>query len=109
MIDRCVLDKQITVGTGAQVGVSDDPTPTQEEPDKLYTGITIVGKQAHVPDGVIIGRNCRIDPNVTPDAFEQQEMRSGATVSRQEMAVQRGTQAEGAHVREDRWRITALT
>ncbi len=50
VIDRCVLDKQITIGTGAHVGVSDDTTPNQEEPDKLYTGITIVGKQAHVPD-----------------------------------------------------------
>lgn len=90
VIDRCVLDKQITIGTGAQIGVGDDNTPNELEPDKLYTGITIVGKQARVPDGVIIGRNCRIDPNVTPDAFEQQEIASGATVSRQELVVQRG-------------------
>jgi hypothetical protein len=30
----------------------------------------------------VIGRNCRIDPNVMPDDFESLEIRSGATVLR---------------------------
>jgi glucose-1-phosphate adenylyltransferase len=82
VIDRCVLDKEIEIGAKAQLGVGDDATPNQLEPDKIYTGITIVGKGARIPAGVIIGRNCRIDPNVTPEAFERQEIPSGATVTR---------------------------
>lgn len=82
LIDHCVLDKQIEIGADAQVGVSDDNTPNQLEPANLNTGITIVGKRARIPAGATIGRNCRVDPNVTPDDFEQLHILSGAVVAR---------------------------
>ena len=82
LIDRCVLDEQIEIGADAQVGVGDDNTPNQLEPANLNTGITIVGKRAHIPAGATIGRNCRIDPNITPDDFEQLHILSGAVVAR---------------------------
>jgi glucose-1-phosphate adenylyltransferase len=90
VIDRCVLDKEIEVGADAQIGVGDDNTPNQMEPDKLYTGITIVGKRAHVPAGTIIGRNCRIDADLPADAFPAGEISSGMTVSRRQRAVEIG-------------------
>jgi glucose-1-phosphate adenylyltransferase len=80
VIDRCVLDKDIVIGAGAQIGVGDDNTPNQREPGNIHTGITIVGKRAHVPENSIVGRNCRIDSNVTPDDFETRELPSGSTV-----------------------------
>lgn len=82
VIDRCVMDKEIVVGAGAQLGVGDDNTPNEREPDKLYTGITIVGKRAHVADGAVVGRNCRIDADVSPQDFERLELPSGSTVLR---------------------------
>lgn len=82
MIDRCVMDKEIVVGMGAVVGAGDDNAPNQLEPDKLYTGITIVGKRAHIREGAVIGRNCRIDSEVAPEDFEQLDIPSGATISR---------------------------
>jgi glucose-1-phosphate adenylyltransferase len=82
LIDRCVLDKEIEIGADAQVGVGDDNTPNQLEPANLNTGITIVGKRARIPAGATIGRNCRIDPNVTLDDFEQLHILSGAVVAR---------------------------
>ncbi len=81
VIDRCVLDKEIEIGADAQVGVGDDLTPNQLEPSNLNTGVTIIGKRARVPAGAIIGRNCRIDSDVTVDTFRQLEIPSGATVS----------------------------
>ncbi len=81
-IDRCVLDKEIEIGADAQVGGGDDTTPNELEPGNINTGITIIGKRARIPACAIIGRNCRIDANVTPAAFEQLEIPSGATVSR---------------------------
>ncbi len=81
-IDRCVLDKDIVVGEGAQLGVGDDNTPNQTEPKNIYTGITIVGKGAHVPDGAVAGRNCRIDSGTTAPDWTEREVASGATVSR---------------------------
>jgi glucose-1-phosphate adenylyltransferase len=81
-VDRCVLDKEVEIGADAQVGVGAATRPNEQEPGNINTGITIVGKRARVPAGAVIGRNCRIDPNSTPDAFEQLEMASGATVTR---------------------------
>jgi glucose-1-phosphate adenylyltransferase len=81
VIDRCVLDKEIIVGEGAQVGVGSDNTPNLREPNNINTGITIVGKRAHVAPGVTIGRNCRIDADISPEDFRQLEVPSGATVS----------------------------
>jgi glucose-1-phosphate adenylyltransferase len=84
LVDRCVLDKEVEMGADARVGGGDDTIPNELEPGNLNTGITIVGKRAHIPEGAIIGRNCRIDPNVRPDDFEGLEVANGATVIRAE-------------------------
>jgi glucose-1-phosphate adenylyltransferase len=81
VIDRCILDKEIEVGANARLGVGDDYTPNQLEPRNLNAGITLVGKRALVPPEAVVGRNCRIDPNVTHQDFEEREVPSGATVS----------------------------
>ncbi len=84
-VNCCVLDKEIEIGAGAQLGVGDDNPPNELEPANLSTGITIVGKRAHIPPGAIVGRNCRIDSNVTPDDFEREEVPSGATVTKRSL------------------------
>jgi glucose-1-phosphate adenylyltransferase len=84
VIDHCVLDKEIEIGAGTQVGVGDDMTPNLLEPANINTGITIVGKRAHIPAGASIGRNCRIDANTTPKDYDQLQVPSGATISQRE-------------------------
>lgn len=84
VIDRCVLDKEIEVGAGAQVGVGKDNPPNQLEPANINTGITIVGKRACIPAAAVIGRNCRIDPGTTKDDYAKIKVPSGDTISRQE-------------------------
>jgi glucose-1-phosphate adenylyltransferase len=79
-IDRCILDKQIVVGADAALGYGDDNTPNETEPQNLQSGITIVGKDAHIPEGTRVGRNCRIDPNVREHNFGGREVRSGQTI-----------------------------
>jgi glucose-1-phosphate adenylyltransferase len=86
VIDRCILDKEIEIGAGTQVGAGDNMTPNLLEPGNLNTGITIVGKRARVPAGAIIGRNCRIDANTTPKDYDQLQVPSGATISQHESA-----------------------
>jgi glucose-1-phosphate adenylyltransferase len=81
-VDRCVLDKEIEIGAGAQVGSGEDMTVNRAEPANLSTGITIVGKRARVPAGVLIGRNCCIDANTTPQDYAQLQVPSGATIHR---------------------------
>jgi glucose-1-phosphate adenylyltransferase len=81
-LDRAILDKEARIGAGASVGVGDDLRPNRHEPERLYAGITLVGKRAHVPGGVEIGRNCRIDPAVSvADFARRRRIRSGETVT----------------------------
>ncbi|HUG75527.1 MAG TPA: sugar phosphate nucleotidyltransferase [Acidimicrobiia bacterium] len=81
-LDRAIVDKEARIGAGATVGMGDDLRPNRDEPERLYAGITLVGKRAHVPKGVEIGRNCRIDPTVgVADFARRKRIRSGETVA----------------------------
>jgi glucose-1-phosphate adenylyltransferase len=82
LVDRCVLDKSVVVGEGARVGMGDDNTPNVTEPKNIYSGITIVGKGAHVPPSATVGRNCRIDSGVAAADWTERTLASGATVSK---------------------------
>jgi glucose-1-phosphate adenylyltransferase len=84
LIDRCILDKEIEVGFGTQLGAGDDLTPNYLEPANINTGITIVGKRARIPAGAIIGRNCCIDANTTATDYDQLQVPSGATINQHE-------------------------
>jgi glucose-1-phosphate adenylyltransferase len=81
VLDRAIIDKECRIGAGAVVGEGDDLRPNRDEPERLYAGITLVGKRATVPARVRIGRNCRIDPGVTARDFARRRLvRSGETV-----------------------------
>jgi glucose-1-phosphate adenylyltransferase len=69
VLDRAIVDKEATIGPRAVVGEGDDMRPNRDEPERLYAGLTLVGKQATVPRGTHVGRNCRIDPQVTAADF----------------------------------------
>jgi len=82
VLDRVISDKEAIIGPGARVGVGDDLRPNRQEPERLYAGITLVGKRARVPGGIEIGRNCRIDPGaVERDFGRRRRIRSGETVT----------------------------
>ena len=81
-LDRVVVDKQVVIGGGAQLGVGDDHTPNILQPDKLNTSISVVGKGAHIPPNIRIGRNVVIQTNTPEEAFAKFSgcVPSGATV-----------------------------
>jgi glucose-1-phosphate adenylyltransferase len=79
-IDRAILDKQVRAGEGARVGWGDDNTPNRNWPERLNTGLTLVGKGALVPPGVKVGRNVVIYPKATARDYRSDEVASGETV-----------------------------
>jgi glucose-1-phosphate adenylyltransferase len=82
VVDRAIIDKEVSVGPNAVVGMgSDFETPNRQEPGRLNTGITVVGKRAVIPAGVRLGRNVKVNENVRPTDFgRRRNVPSGGTV-----------------------------
>jgi glucose-1-phosphate adenylyltransferase len=80
VIDRAILDKEVVVGKHCQIGYGDDLTPNKLEPTRLNTGITLIGKRAHLPDNLKVGRNCKIGADLRPEDFPTDTLASGETV-----------------------------
>ncbi len=83
VLDHVILDKEIVVGSGAHLGWGDDfDIPNKELPDRLNTGITVVGKAAHLPPNIRVGRNVLINTDKDEEAFAEfgDDVPSGETV-----------------------------
>jgi glucose-1-phosphate adenylyltransferase len=81
VVDRAILDKEVVIGQGAIVGEGPyDDRPNKQEPGRLNTGITVVGKHAVVPRGARIGRNVKIAADVRSSDFSGRVIRSGESV-----------------------------
>jgi glucose-1-phosphate adenylyltransferase len=81
VVDRAILDKEVVIGQGAIVGDGPhDDRPNKQEPGRLNTGITVVGKRAIVPRGVRIGRNVKVAAGVRTSDFAGRVVRSGESV-----------------------------
>nr|WP_320013298.1 sugar phosphate nucleotidyltransferase [uncultured Desulfobulbus sp.] len=61
-VDLAILDKRVHVSKGAVVGQGENLTEVNKAyPKHLYTGISLVGKEARIPAGVSVGRNCIVN------------------------------------------------
>ncbi|HEX8681120.1 MAG TPA: glucose-1-phosphate adenylyltransferase [Ardenticatenaceae bacterium] len=70
VLDKVIIDKEVVIGAGAQVGYGEDfDVENKILGDKLNTGITVVGKSAHIPSNVKIGRNVLINSDTDEEAF----------------------------------------
>jgi len=97
VVDRAIIDKEVSVGPNAIVGMgSDYDTPNRQEPGRLNTGITVVGKRAVIPAGVRLGRNVKINENVRPTDFTgKRNIPSGGTVEIKKSAAAAARAAKG--------------
>ncbi|HEX8939243.1 MAG TPA: glucose-1-phosphate adenylyltransferase [Candidatus Limnocylindrales bacterium] len=97
VVDRAILDKEVTVGPGAIVGEGTDfGVANRKEPGRLNSGITVIGKQAVLPRGVRLGRNVLVAEKARTTDFSSRVIRSGATVERSGRDGGRRTRAAGA-------------
>jgi len=81
VLDRVIVDKNVVVGAGVLLGYGDDfTTPNKEQGDKMNTGVTVVGKGAHIPAGLRVGRNVLINADRDEEHFPKDEVKSGETI-----------------------------
>jgi glucose-1-phosphate adenylyltransferase len=85
VVDRAIVDKEVSIGPNAVVGTGTDfETANRDEPERLHTGITVVGKRAVIPASARIGRNVRICENARPADFRSRRVPSGGSVDRRD-------------------------
>jgi glucose-1-phosphate adenylyltransferase len=83
VVDRAIVDKEVSIGPNAIIGTGSDDVPNKAEPARLNTGITVVGKRAVIPAGMRIGRNVRVSEEVRPADFGgRRSVASGGSVER---------------------------
>lgn len=80
VIDRSIIDKEVVIGKNCRIGHGDDNTPNKQEPSRLDTGITLIGKRSHLPDDLTVGRNCKIGTDLEPEDFPAGDLASGETI-----------------------------
>ena len=82
VVDRAIIDKEVSVGPNAIVGFGTDyDTPNRQEPGRLNTGITVIGKRAVIPANTRLGRNVKVLEGVRPADFgRRRSVPSGGTV-----------------------------
>lgn len=80
IVDRAIIDENAVIGAGAQIGFGDDMTPNHKMPDRLNTGITVIGAGAQIPGGVVVGRNVLIRSGCSESDFPSAEIASGETI-----------------------------
>jgi len=73
-----ILDKKVIVGENVKLGYGNDYTPNIERPDILASGITVIEKNAVIPNNTIVGRNVRIFDSAK---ITLKEIKSGQTLS----------------------------
>jgi glucose-1-phosphate adenylyltransferase len=80
VVEQAIVDENVVIGAGTCLGYGQDTTPNQQMPDKLNTGITVVGAGAQIPGGLEIGRNVLIRSGCLESDFRGTEIASGETL-----------------------------
>ncbi len=79
-IERAVIDKEVHVGEGVEIGYGVNNVPNHRHPERLNTGLTVVGKRARIPAGTKIGHNVIVNPGLEESRFKSDFIESGETV-----------------------------
>ena len=79
-VERAIVDKAVYVGEGTEIGYGVDNIPNRLYPNRLNTGLTVIGKRARIPAGIKIGHNVIINPHVNEAYFHGDFIPSGETV-----------------------------
>ena len=80
-VDLTICDKRAQIRDHSLVGSGmNHDTANILHPKHLYTGITLVGKEAIVPSEVVIGRNCIINSHINERAYLSKSVADGETL-----------------------------
>jgi glucose-1-phosphate adenylyltransferase len=74
VVEGCILDERVNIGDFCYIGFGAGLQAAHDE-------ITTVGQDVTVPGGTAIGRQCRVQPGLGPDAFFTRLVPSGTDMA----------------------------
>lgn len=85
-IERCIIDQNTVIGDNVVMGEGEN-TPNEDKPNIYNTGITVVGSESKIPDGVVIGKNCVIFGETTVENYNNSKLESGKSIIVEEVSL----------------------
>jgi glucose-1-phosphate adenylyltransferase len=79
-VERVIIDKGVWIGEGAEIGYGVDNTPNRRHPERLNTGLTVIGKRTRIPAGLKVGHNVIINTDVNESQLQTDYVPSGETI-----------------------------
>jgi glucose-1-phosphate adenylyltransferase len=80
LVKRCILDKSVKVGADVRIGYGEITGSNVRFPEHLSSGISVVGKEAVIPDRTSIGTNSIVYPRVRESDFAKRRFHCGETI-----------------------------
>jgi glucose-1-phosphate adenylyltransferase len=80
-VTKTITDNGVRIGENARIGEKGPVTPNQTFPHLLSSGLTVVGRNTHLPPGIRVGGNCILFPFLEEKFFESTKIASGVTIS----------------------------
>jgi len=78
-LSKVIIDKNVRIGAGVKIGAGNSK-PNKTLGMNLSTGITVIGKNAIIPDRMIIGKNCIISSGIALNKYRLKKINSGLTL-----------------------------
>ncbi len=79
VLERCIVDEDTHIGADVKIGMGEN-TPNKLKPKVYDTGISVIGENTVVPDGVTVGKNCVIYGVTKFEDFEGGVLESGESI-----------------------------
>lgn len=82
VIDHCIIDEDCEIGSNVIMGQGEN-IPSETKPNIYNSGITVIGSNTRVPDGITIGKNCVIFGRTNESDYLDGKLESGKSVVRE--------------------------
>lgn len=78
-INKSIICENVDIGSGTKIGFG-ETLINEDKPSIYYSGITVIGEAAIIPEDMEIGKNVVIERDVTKDDFNSKVIPSGKSI-----------------------------
>lgn len=79
VLDRCIVAENCIINQNVKIGEGEN-IPNKDKPSIYNTGISVVGENTTIPEGIWIGKNCVVYGDTTPTHYDNGRLESGCSL-----------------------------